>query len=109
MREGDAEFEALREAIDAFAEERVPDLVAEARAEALGKVRSMLADAIAQSLLEHAGAQLGAGSRRPAPAPRSQPRGAEVKTATQKPAPSSEPDGYYVYGVVSAADADLPP
>jgi hypothetical protein len=68
VREGDAAFEVLREAIDAFAADRAPELVAEARAEALAKVRSMLAEAMAQSLLDHSAASLGAGGKTPRPA-----------------------------------------
>jgi gas vesicle protein GvpL/GvpF len=108
VREGDAEFEALREAIDAFGKQRAPELVAEARAEALAKARSMLSEAIAQSLLDHAGAEL-AGAPPPRPAPKARAPGTEPARATPRPAPAAEPDGCYVYGVVSAAGAELPP
>src|SRR5437764_871217 len=54
MREGDPEFEALRDAIDAYGLTRAADVVAEARIAAEAKVRAMLTDAIAESLLEHA-------------------------------------------------------
>jgi hypothetical protein len=60
VREGDAAFEALLEAIDTLAAQQAPELVAEARAEAMAKVRSMLAEAIAQSLLDHSAASLSA-------------------------------------------------
>ena len=42
MREGDPAFEALRKALDSFAADRAPELVAEAEAEAVARVRSML-------------------------------------------------------------------
>ena len=58
MREGDTAFEGLRDAIEAFAGERAPELVTEARAEALARVRSMLTDALAQSLLDRAREEL---------------------------------------------------
>jgi hypothetical protein len=109
VREGDAEFEALREAIDAFALARAPELVAEARAEALAKVRAMLADAIAQSLLDHAGSHLAPGPRPspavpPRPAPEPAPPASQPRPAAEADA---EADGYYVYGVVSA-EVELP-
>ena len=61
MREGDAAFEALRAAIDELAAAEAPGLLEEARAEARTKVRSILAEAIAQALLDHSGEALGAG------------------------------------------------
>ena len=126
MREGDPAFEALREALDAFAAERAPELVAEARAEAVAKVRSMLADAIAQSLLDHSAAELAPGrspatpptARRPRSArsrPKSSPKRATPRSATSAPAPrrrdaAEQPAerGYYVYGVASAREATVP-
>src|SRR4051812_46688643 len=99
--EGDREFEALREAIDAFAQERAPELVAEARAEALVKVRSMLSDAIAQSLLAPATPYPGADPRGDTTAPPPHPRAPQKRPRTAPPAdPPSDADGWYVYGVV---------
>ena len=45
----------LAEAIEAFAAERAPDLVAEASAEAVAKARVMLTDALAESLTRQLG------------------------------------------------------
>ena len=108
MAEGEADFDALREAIDEFGRERAPEVVAEARAEAVAKARSILSDAIAQSLLDHAGPHL-AGSPSPRTVRRepSPPR-REAQETERKPAAPAEADGYYVYGVISAADPDLP-
>jgi hypothetical protein len=126
VRDGDPAFEALREALDAFAAERAPELVAEARAEAVAKVRSMLADAIAQSLLDHSAAELAPArspstpstARRPRSArsrPKSSPKRATPRSATSAPAPrrrdaAEQPAerGYYVYGVASAREATVP-
>ena len=77
MREDDAELEALREAIEAFASERAPELVAEAKAEAAARVRTMLAEAIASSLLDHSAASLGPDRAGP------RPQGASRRPATR--------------------------
>jgi len=103
MREGDADFEALRAAIEQFAIERAPELVAEARAEALTRVRSMLSDAMAQSLLDQAREQLAS----PGDPPPSPPVPTAPTTATRREPPSGEL-GYYVYGVARAGEADVP-
>ena len=125
MREGDPAFEALREALDAFAAGRAPELVAEARAEAVARVRSMLADAIAQSLLDHSAAALvperspatasAPSRRRPSSRPKPRPKRATPRSARSAPTPRgtgvAEPPterGYYVYGVASAGEAKLP-
>jgi len=135
VREGDAAFEALREAMDAFAAERAPELVAEAQAEAVAKVRSMLAEAMAQSLLDHSAANLSAArqpthpespSKRPSTSRRTpstgkraapkrrpaRPKKPPIEPARrQAPEPSRDAGelGYYVYGVVSVASGrDLP-
>jgi len=138
VREDDAELEALREAIAAFASKRAPELVAEAQAEAVARVRSVLAEAIATSLLDHSAESLGAGrpgKTRPGPARRpparrrastGRPPGGRAKRTKPPPRPARRPDpkpapdrqappradeellGYYVYGVVSASAADLP-
>src|SRR3954471_11867515 len=106
MREGDADFEALRAAIEQFAIERAPELVAEARAEALTRVRSMLSDAMAQSLLDQAREQL-ASPGDPPPSPSVPPDPAVPTTAARTERPSGEL-GYYVYGVARAGEADVP-
>ena len=127
MREGDEPFEALREALDAFASERASGLVAEAQAEALAKVRSMLAEAMAQSLLHRAGDHLARGgtgrstsrpgttrtARKAAPvretrreAPES-PTGARSRVSRSSQ-PSPEDQGFYVYGVAREEEAELP-
>jgi len=58
VREGDAAFEALREAIDELAAGEASELIAEARIEARAKVRSVLAEAMAQALLDRSSALL---------------------------------------------------
>src|SRR5256885_14494799 len=133
MREGDPEFEALRDAIDAYGLTRAGDVVAEARIAAETKVRAMLTDALAQSLLEHAEPELQQSGEAPSPAraprtsasspavaakqeraappeDRSAPRtaaGERPSAGPKTPAPEEE-TGYYVYGVVSATEVDLP-
>ena len=59
MRAGDEAFEALRETIDSLAAAEVSELVAEARIEARAKVRSILAEAMAQALLDRSQLELG--------------------------------------------------
>jgi Gas vesicle synthesis protein GvpL/GvpF len=78
----------LRKAIDADAADRVPELIEEARETAEARVRSILADAFTESLLERAKAELAG----PPPPPRA--TGGET--------------GLYVYGVVWAEAAELP-
>ena len=123
MADEDA-LESLREAIEAVAAERAPELVAEARAEAMARVRSMLAEAMAESLLEHTAAELRPRERatRREAAPRRPPRRADSPPARTEPDRREErPErsrprshtadgelGYYVYGVVSSSDAELP-
>jgi hypothetical protein len=123
VREGDAEFEALREAIDAFAAEQAPHLVAEARAEAMARVRSILAGAMADSLLDHVGEHL-AGSHEHAEAGRSPRRRSRSVAPSSQGAPGAPTGGvrevpqdrtaeasadpaYYVYGVARASEASL--
>jgi len=121
MREGDAAFESLREAIEAFAADRAPELVAEARAEAAAKVRSILTEAMAESLLDHVGEHLGARSpaRRPEPQPRRpepQPRRRAAPKQDRDPAERHAPPGpsaseepaYYVYGITWTSEANMP-
>jgi hypothetical protein len=94
----------LREAIDAFAADRAPELVEEARAEALAKVRRVLAETMTESLLAHSRQALG--PSRPAPArpvpepPReTRPRRSEPRPRRQEGDASEL--AHYVYGVVS--------
>ena len=82
------ELEALREAIDAYARAHARDIVAEANEAAQARVRSTLTDALADSMLEHARAEL-AGSR-------------PTSDRVRSPASRTGESGYYVYGVVTA-------
>ena len=124
----------LTEAIEAFAAERAPDLVAEATAEAVAKARAMLTDALAESLLADSAELLAAKarpeSRSPGPTGRTtrtrrrSPRRARPVTAEQAqeppdrpaesrhpaPAPTPADDAelaHYVYGV-AFAPVELP-
>jgi hypothetical protein len=123
--DGDAALESLREAIETFAAERAPELVAEARADAMARVRSMLADAMAESLLAHSATELrprgrrartkapssrqGARSRTtPAKGAEPKPRVDPVERDRPQPRPAEGEFGYYVYGVVSSRGAELP-
>jgi hypothetical protein len=63
MHEGDAAFEDLRAAIEELAAGQADELVHEALVEARAKVRSILAEAMAQALLDHSGEALGAEAR----------------------------------------------
>jgi hypothetical protein len=106
---------ALRQAIDAFATDVAPVLVAEARAEAMSKARRVLGEAMLESLLERAGTELGGGRRpaSPAPVPERPPEESAFKSrparseVTRRP-PEGGEDGCYVYGIAGAAEADLP-
>ena len=80
MRDSDAAFEALRDAIEEFALQRAPEVVAEASAEATARVRSMLSDAMAHALLDHARGHVGPGGA--APLPRRQPQAPAPARAT---------------------------
>jgi hypothetical protein len=113
----DRAFDALREAIEDFAAERAPDLVTEARAEAVAKARSMLVEAMAEALLREAGHELrprprprpAKGRKRPEPKRRPAPPPPErERSRPPQPAARSEELGHYVYGVISAREADLP-
>ena len=113
--EGDV-LEALGDAIDAYAADCAPGLVAEAGAEAIARARRMLADAILASLLERAGVELTAGARPSvAPArgtPHHQPPEPDPASRTgrseRRRRRSQAEDACYVYGVTWAADAALP-
>lgn len=105
MRAGDEAFDALRAAVDEFADTEAAELVAEARIEARAKVRAILAEAMAHALLERSQAELSKAA--PAPAP---PSAAEPTLA---PEPEPEQDatdelGWYVYGVVGGSSLELP-
>ena len=54
MADDERALNALRDAIDAFGEELAPEVVARARAEAVARASSILAEAMAHSLLDHA-------------------------------------------------------
>src|SRR5690348_10963585 len=60
----------LREAIERLGSEQAPQLVAEARAEAIAKARATLVDAMAESLLAHSAGAL----QEEAPPPRAAQR-----------------------------------
>ena len=122
MREGDAAFEALRGAIADLAGDRAQALAAEAEAEAVARVRSILVDAIADALLEQATERMAAGGRMPARA-RAPKRRRESVTASpreahrregsdasspaaparREAARSREELGVYVYGITDIA------
>lgn len=89
----------LREAIDAFAVDRAPELVEEAQAQALAKARRVLAEAMTESLLNRSRQALG-GSW-PAPERRSPPAATGSRDQPVELA-------HYVYGVVPAR-MEMPP
>ena len=103
---GDSAAGQLRRAIEAIAAERAPELMAEARAEAEAKVRSILVEAFAESLLAESARSLGSVRKPTAPArPATPARPGPRDAPTIRPEPSAaQPDaaelGYYVYGVV---------
>ena len=100
MREQDTAFEGLRDAIEAFAGERAPELVAEARAEALARVRSMLTDALAQSLLDRAREELTPTASTP---PSARPERVRPPAGRPERAAVTDDDlAHYVYGVTWA-------
>ena len=113
----DAVLERLRAALDELAAEETAALVAEARIEARARVRSLLAEALAERMLARAEDAL---ARESAPAGRAaEPRRAparpqEPAAPRREPPPvDREPDraqetGWYVYGVVEE-DFEAPP
>jgi len=119
MREGDPEFEALRDAIAELAAGSAPALVAEARAEAFARVRALLTDAIAHELLGRARSLIA--GEAPGPAPPKKPKAQKteprrrphrVKETPVAP-PQDEPAlGCYVYGITletsGESDQDRP-
>lgn len=127
MRAGDEAFEDLRRAIEELALQDVHELVAEARIEARARVRSMLAEAMAQALLdsshEHLRGELTDASPRAASPAAPPPRAATAPARPRPPARSSAPArasapaparsappppagvGWYVYCVIGAEAA----
>lgn len=98
----------LREAIDAFAADRAPELVEEARAEAVAKVRRVLAETMTESLLAQSQQALRPSgdtkTRQSSRKPRSVPRKAEraVEPAREPAPPAAAAElAHYVYGVAS--------
>lgn len=91
----------LSEAIDAFAADRAPELVEEARAEAVAKVRRILAETMAESLLAQSQRAL-----RPSRGARAEP--SPVAEPSPEPARETAPPAaaaglaHYVYGIASA-------
>lgn len=110
------ERDALRRALEAFAAQAAPELIERARAEAVERARSVLVDAMARALLDRVAAELLPASppRPPATSRRRAPtvdRPPSTPAPTAGPPPSARPPGElgsYVYGVVRAADLDLP-
>jgi Gas vesicle synthesis protein GvpL/GvpF len=103
---GDEEsaLKALRAAIQAFGEEAAPEVVSQAREEALERATSVLADAMTHSVLEHARPHLADEPRRRPTTrpPRDEPRREAPRAATrQRPDEELADDelAYYVYGV----------
>lgn len=86
----DEAFSRLRRAIDELAEADAPELVVEARVVARAKVRSILADELAEAMLERSRTEMRALDGNPA-CPRT---GIEL--------------GWYVYGVVASPGPELP-
>jgi hypothetical protein len=92
MRAGDESFEQLRAALDELAIDDARELLAEARVEARARVRSMLSEALAHSMLERATEQLTASSPEPA-------------AVERQPSSSGQELAWYVYGIVAAGYA----
>src|SRR5438270_8060469 len=91
VKAGDESFERLRAALEEVATREAGELLAEARAEARIRVRSMLSDALAHSMLEQAHKQLRGPQRQREP--ELQPAGEQQRSGEQ---------ASYVYGVVGA-------
>ena len=81
MRADGEDLQALRRAIAELADAEAAEVVNEARMEARVKVRSILAEAMAERLLERAHADLGGGSRSQRPPAHPRPSGASSSTA----------------------------
>jgi hypothetical protein len=106
VSEPDPTIEALRDAIEAIAAERVPALIVEARAEAESRVRARLVAALEARMLDRAADVL----RPDTAAPAARKPDARARKPRTSPASQRERDelGYYVYGVAWADEADLP-
>ncbi len=88
-----SDLRGLREALAELARADVPELLAEARSEARARATSVLTELMTEALLEQARRDLRAGDR----------------GARSVPAQDDGARGYYVYGVVEAADSrELP-
>jgi hypothetical protein len=85
-------LQRLRSALSELAADDLETVLAEARADARARVRSVLTDVLADSML----AQV---SERTAPA------GERPGTPAPAPMPGPSENGWYVYGVISSADA----
>jgi hypothetical protein len=92
MPSGDRELGRLRAAVDQFAAADVSQLIEEARAEARNRARSLLGDALTDSLLAQALKEL-------------EPRDADTATEdtgdSRSPRPAGQP-AWYVYGIINA-------
>jgi gas vesicle protein GvpL/GvpF len=117
MTEPEWASERIREAAEAIAEERVSELVQQARAEAEARVRARLTAEFEAALYERAGAALA--REKPAPTPRRRapaPKRREAEPAKPpEPTEATEPEeavpmepGFYVYGVAAADGFELP-
>lgn len=112
MADRDAALESLRAAIEQFGTERAPEVVAQARAEAVARATTMLADSMTRALLEGARSHLNPST---AQEPRA-PALAEKRATQEPPAPAHDekraPDrdelAHYVYGVVWADSDPVP-
>ncbi len=97
-------LESLDQAIDRIAAADVAELVGEAHIEARAKVRAILAEAMAERLLDLAEAQLRGESPQ---ANRGHERPLTTPAESEREASEPQGLGYYVYGVVDV-DAELP-
>jgi hypothetical protein len=100
VADGDPALDSLRAAIEQFGREHAAEVVADARAEAVSRATSILADSMTRALLEGAREELGG------QAPTARPAAAASERATNA---AHEPGelAHYVYGIVSA-DAEIP-
>jgi hypothetical protein len=95
MKAGDESFEKLRAALDEVAISDAEEVLREARTEARVRVRSMLSDALAHAMLEHAHHRLRAPQRTREPERRTEP---ESRTEGEQAS--------YLYGVIDADDCE---
>jgi hypothetical protein len=115
VAEEEPALQSLRDAIDQFGKEQAPKVVETARTEAVARAASVLAEAMADSLLRHARRQLAAEAPKSAPARRAPARRTGPAPAPEPEAAAGTPDpdrddelAYYVYGVASAGERVLP-